>query len=105
MPSTKRFEAYTLSIPMELKHIDMYEMSKQFYQNIENVYKYLDEDKKVSVEVPNDETLYRIEKEGSEHFKITDQSARIHQILEPIEFVNWLFAKAPFIAMVGYSNI
>jgi hypothetical protein len=111
MPNTKQFEAFDINDLIfgsgEIKYLDMFELSDQFFVKIKEILKYLSEEKVASIEIPNEDCLYNIKKVSSELFLIKMNSVAEVDILQVngIELVNWLFAKAPFMAMVGYSNI
>lgn len=110
MPNTKQFEAFDVN---ELifggspKMLSMVEVSEEFFKSIKQVYEFLEEGKTVSIEVPIEECLYHLKRESKYVFKLTKSGGepKLPSMLKPIETVNWLFAKAPFFGLVGYSNI
>jgi hypothetical protein len=111
MPNTKQFEAFDLNEILfgsgKITKLSMVEISEIFFTKINEIYNFLEEGKVVSIEVPNHDCLYHLTRFNSDHYvltdRVTDQSEAKH--LTAIETVNWLFATAPFMAMVGYSNI
>jgi hypothetical protein len=111
MPSTKQFEAVDINELIfgtgKSKWLNMYEISKIYYEHIEQAFKFLEEGKIVSMEVPADERFYYLKKINSDSFTLQalGKDPFEKKELKAIETVNWLFEKAPFISMVGYSNI
>lgn len=104
MPSRKQFESLTLTMPMEIKYLDMFEMSEAFYTHIKTVLKYVDENKVACFETGIDNAVYFI--------KRIDQEIRVKKQHEDgtsvfsysgMDFINWLFEIAPFVGMVGMS--
>jgi hypothetical protein len=111
MPNTKQFEAFDLNEVLfgsgKITKLSMVEISEIFFLKINEIYKYLEEGKMVSIEVPEKDMLATITKIDSNHFVLAckgDQPISLKH-LSAIEMVNWIFATAPFMAMVGYSNI
>src|SRR3954468_6318033 len=110
MPKTKQFEAYSIQDMIfggKPKLYSMEEISRQFFQHIEQVYEFLNENKVISIEIPIEDRLYHIKKIDSANFRITGVggSPAESRMFDGIETVNWLFEKAPFISLVGVSNI
>lgn len=111
MPRTKQFEAVDINDLIfnggKKKYLDMYEISEQFYSHITQIYKFLEEDKTVTFEVPAEDCLYHIKKIHPGFFELRKSTSEpdARSCYTAIELVNFVFAKAPFIAMVGYSNI
>lgn len=111
MPNTKQFEAFDINDMLfgsgEMKMLSMVEMSEVFFAKITEIYNYLDEDKMVSIEIPEEDALATITRINSNQFFLAIKSNEpiSGKHLTAIELVNWIFAKAPFMAMVGYSNI
>lgn len=109
MPNTKQFEALDLSnfgLFNPIKKMSMIEISELFHNNIQSVYSYLLEGKNVSIEVPNHECFYRIKMKDSNNFRIYKQNGEMSLVEKKkgIEFVNWLFAIAPFISIICIQN-
>lgn len=111
MPNTKQFEAIDLMDffcnPGKKTKISMVEFSEVAYKHIEAVYEFLDDDKIVTIEVPEEDCFYHLKRKSSSVFLLTyvGENEILPKELSAIETVNWLFAKAPFISMIGYSNI
>jgi hypothetical protein len=113
MPNNKQFEAIDVQDFIFGKdnpiYLSMVEISKEYFKHIEMTYSYLEEKKVVSIEVPNEDCVYYLEriKDDGSLFRLTKNfdGPSIMQMLDGIETVNWLFAKVPFISLVGYSNI
>ena len=96
----------SLEVPFRLLKIDMFEMSKLWNRQIEQILTYLTEGKVVVFETPNFETTYRIYyEEIGDSFVICDMDKAIDTYKTPIDFINWIYEKAPYIAMVGYENV
>ena len=87
----------------------MLETANIFNNNIHQVLNYLVQGKIVIFEAPHFETTYKIHKgiepnEKEDLFAIEDMALNFFITKEPIDFLNWLYEKAPFISMVGYEN-
>lgn len=109
MPSTKQFEYMTLTIPFEINHMDMYEMAEHHANQIKQLFKTIEKEKKenyyATVEIPNDDDHWHIWKEeGRFIFKNARNDGSPGKNLSPIEFYNWCFEKAPFFGMVGIGS-
>lgn len=104
MPKEKRFEAMSLTIPFSIKKLDMYEVSNTFNENITKVYDYLADGKTVAAEVPNEDEMYKIYKDGNDIFVIEAEVRGETLKLEPMELINWLYAKIPFIPVIGIDG-
>lgn len=111
MPKTKQFEAVDLNDLIfgsgESKWLNMYEITGIYVENIVQTYNFLEEGKIVSIEVPHDNCHYYLTKVNSESFFLQGfgENPLEKKEMTGIEVVNWLFKKAPFISIVGYSNI
>lgn len=111
MPNKPRFEAYEITDLIfgskPTKMVSMEEVSAQFYRNIDMTYRFLIDGKTVSIEIPEYEAVFHISKLGEDLFVREEFSEEGNEkdVLEPIQLVNWLFRVAPFISIVGYSNI
>lgn len=113
MPKVKQFEAIDINDLIfgsgESMYLSMEEITEAFITHIHQVYKFLDQGRTVSIEMPIEECFYYLKKvsENDDDFKLTKMSSEpTHtEHLDGIGTVNWLFAKAPFISLVGYSNI
>jgi hypothetical protein len=109
MPDTKQFEAYTIQDMIFGGKPGLYsmrEVSKQFYERIEHIYNYLIEGKTAAIEVPLEDRFYYLKRIDSSTYQLTGVGGKPAEStqLDAIETVNWLFAKAPFISVVGISN-
>ena len=105
MPKTKQFEAYDLSLfpPFKIIKLSMLEMSEVFYKHILHVYTLLEENKQATVEVPFEDRLYKMIRINSNQFEMKEYGGDqvVLHLMNGIELVNFLFAKAPFISLVG----
>lgn len=105
MPNKKRFESLNLTVPFTIQLLDMYEITDIYARHITLVYDYIVENKEVSIEVPNEDKVYKVFQISRDEFFVGEYAGNSEdEVLGPIELVNWLFAKAPFISMVGYST-
>lgn len=92
-----------LSVPMEEIYIDMFEVSEQWNHSINRTLQYIAEGKNVIVEVPKENCMYLLSKEAEDNFIISkDNMDKVNY--EPIDFMNWLYSKAPFFEMVGIAR-
>lgn len=108
MPSKKQFEYLSLEIPFEINKMNMYEMLEHHTSLIKRLFENIEKEKKenyfTSVEIPTDEEHWYIWKEGEKFIlenNSTIQEELKHLELEPLEFYNWVFNKAPFMSMIG----
>lgn len=106
MPSVKQFEYMSLSTPFSIGHMNMYEMAEHSYKQIIQLFEMIESEKEqdyyASVEIPNDDDHWYIFKKGNKFILEngrTDGSENME--LEPIDFYNWCFAKAPYFGMIG----
>jgi hypothetical protein len=111
MPNTKQFEAFDINDlifgSQEVKKLSMIEISQVFFLKINEIYNYLEEGKMASIEIPEEDMVATITKIDSNHFVLVRKGFEPINLthMTAIELVNWIFAKAPFMALVGYSNI
>ena len=111
MPNTKQFEAVDLNDLIfgtgESKWLNMYEITAVYVENITQTFKFLEEGKIASIEIPEDNCHYYLKKITSELFILEGIGEEPFPKTEftGIEVVNWLFRRAPYISIVGYSNI
>lgn len=109
MPSKPRFEAFDINDLIfggKVKMLSMIEISEVFFNHINMALQLLDDGKTVSIEIPNDDALYHLSKKDEETFLLEKCGHDVPKAeLDAINTVNWLFARAPFISLVGYSNI
>jgi len=110
MPKTKQFEAVDINELIfgtgESKWLDMYDISAIYFEHITQTLKFLEEGKIASIEIPEDNCHYYLKKVTSELFILEGQGLEPFPKTEfkAIDVVNWLFRRAPFISIVGYSN-
>lgn len=99
----------TLTIPFETIKLDMFEVSETWNKNINQILKFIVEKGNCTFEVPHDDTIYRVRKKNEDVFIVQadhgDTPGVTETDYEPIDFLNWIYAKAPYIAMVGYSRV
>jgi hypothetical protein len=109
VPNKPQFEAFDIMefiYDRKVKMISMQDICKVFYQHIETTMQYLIEGKVVCMEVPIEDGLYHITKIDSDTYLVKMQGDHGTEVktLNAIELVNFMFEKAPFISLVGYSN-
>jgi hypothetical protein len=110
MPNKKRFETIDINALIfgeDPKMLSMVEIADAFYRHIEATLKYLSEGKTVVIEIPNDDAMYHLSKKNDDIF-ILEKNTMVEKEsfnLGAIHIVNWLFENAPFISVVGYSNL
>lgn len=110
MPKEPRFKSLDIKqFPFKEVKINMYEAANIFNNNIHLVLTYLEQSKIVVVEAPHFDTVYKIYKginpnNNEDLFAIEDAAINFYDTKEPMDFLNWLYEKAPFISMVGYEN-
>lgn len=110
MPNKKRFEAFDINDLIfggSPKMLSMIEIAETFYSHIEAVLKYLSEGKTIVIEIPNDDAMYNISKKNDDMFILEKNTMDEKEAfnLGAIHIVNWLFENAPFISVVGFSNL
>lgn len=106
MPRTKQFESLNIhELPFKVEYLDMFQLTNIFNKHIETILNYIDEGKQPSFEVPDEDAVYRIIRLDEKQYIIDiTGSSESNVIVSPIELVNLIYKKAPYIAMVGYSN-
>ena len=109
MPNKKQFESMSFSsFPFEIQHLSMVEISEIYYKHIQHIYELLSMDKIAMIEIPAQNLVCRMIRISSEQFAVREvhDGGRVQKLISysPIEFVNWLFASAPFIPFVGESH-
>ena len=110
MPNKKQFSSLSLSVPFKIEYLSMVEISEIYSRNIQHIYELLSMDKIVFLEIPDRDLTCKIIRISSDQFAVRelhDGDGGVKSTLvsyAPIEFVNWLFAAAPFIPYVGQSN-
>jgi hypothetical protein len=106
MPYSKQFESVTLTFPPKIKMLSMVEISEIYYQNIQSIYKYLDQDKQVVIEVPSQDRMFTLVRIESDHYGIKEIGGEkpLYYSFLANEFVNWIFEIAPRISIVGFDN-
>jgi hypothetical protein len=109
MPNKPRFEAFDINDLIfggKVKMLSMIEISDLFYNHINMALLLLDDGETVSIEIPNDDALYHLYQVDEDTFCLEKVGYDVPKTeMDAINTVNWLFARAPFISLVGYSNI
>lgn len=104
MPNTKQFEAMSFTVPFSIQYLSMEEVAAVYFGHITHIMDYLKNDKQATVEIPNEERLYKIIRKTSDEFHIKEWGVPGGPVLHTFSansFLNWLFEKAPFISIVG----
>lgn len=108
MPNKKQFSSLSLSVPFKIEYLSMVEISEIYYSHIQHIYELLSMEKIVFLEIPDRDLVCHIIRIDSEQFAVREFRDGGSEVVlvshSPIEFVNWLFAAAPFIPYVGESN-